>query len=111
MSFSAKEMILQRKSVRTFDGKTLSEEDRKNLEGYIQSPANPFGVPVGFRLLDAKEHQLSSPVIVGEHTYLAAKVKKVRNYELAFGYKSMPVRPLARNRDGHSCSVIEPRRL
>ena len=30
--------------------------------------------------------ELSSPVIVGEHTYLAAKVKRERNYEIAFGY-------------------------
>ena len=86
MTFSAKEMIKQRKSVRTFDGKTLSDEDRKNLESYVHSLTNPFGVKVYFRLLDAKEHQLSSPVIVGEHTYLAAKVKKEGNFEIAFGY-------------------------
>ena len=52
MTFSAKEMIKQRKSVRTFDGKTLSDEDRRNLENYIHSLANPFNVPVDFRLLD-----------------------------------------------------------
>lgn len=86
MSFSAKEMIKQRKSVRTFDGKALSEEDRKKLESYVDSLTNPFGVEVDFRLLEAKENQLSSPVIVGEHTYLAAKVKKERNFEIAFGY-------------------------
>ena len=86
MTFSAKEMIEQRKSVRTFDGKTLSNKDREKLESYIHSITNPFGVPVEFRLLEAEEHQLSSPVIVGEHTYLAAKVKRERNYEIAFGY-------------------------
>lgn len=86
MTFSAKKMIKQRKSVRTFDGKTLSDEDKKNLESYVHSLTNPFGVKVDFRLLDAKEHQLSSPVIVGEHTYLAAKVKKEGNFEIAFGY-------------------------
>ena len=86
MTFSAKEMIKQRKSVRTFDGKALSDEDRNNLENYINSLSNPFDVPIYFRLLDAKEHQLSSPVIVGEHTYLAAKVKREGNFEIAFGY-------------------------
>lgn len=86
MSFSAKEMIKQRRSVRTFDGKTLSNENRKNLEEYVRSLTNPFDVPVEFRLLDAKEYQLSSPVIVGEHTYLAAKVKKEANHEIAYGY-------------------------
>lgn len=86
MTFSAKEMIKQRKSVRTFDEKTLSDEDRKNLENYIHSLTNPFDIPIDFRLLDAKEHQLTSPVIVGEHTYLAAKVKKEGTFEIAFGY-------------------------
>ncbi|MBR1478256.1 MAG: nitroreductase [Lachnospiraceae bacterium] len=86
MTFSAKKMIKQRKSVRTFDGKTLSDEDRKNLENYIHVLTNPFEVPVEFCLLDAKEHQLSSPVIVGEHTYLAAKVKREEHFEIAFGY-------------------------
>lgn len=86
MTFSVKEMIKQRKSVRTFDGKQLSSEDRNNLEKYIASLTNPFDVSVEFKLLDAKEHQLSSPVIVGEHTYLAAKVRKESHFELAFGY-------------------------
>ncbi len=39
-----------------------------------------------FRLLDAKEHKLSSPVIVGGDTYLAAKVKRADHFEIAFGY-------------------------
>ena len=86
MAFSAKEMIKQRKSVRTFDGKMLSEEDRRQLEDCIHSLTNPFEVPVDFRLLEAKEHDLSSPVIVGEHTYLTAKVKKAEHFEIGYGY-------------------------
>lgn len=86
MTFSAKDMIRKRKSVRTFDGKTLKNEDRLALEQYIQSQTNPFGVPVEFRLLDAKEYGLSSPVIVGTDLYLAAKVKRCKNYEIGFGY-------------------------
>ncbi|MBR1660621.1 MAG: nitroreductase family protein, partial [Oscillospiraceae bacterium] len=46
----------------------------------------PFSVPVSFRLLDAKEHGLSSSVIVGADTYLAAKVEKLPNFEIAYGY-------------------------
>ena len=34
----------------------------------------------------AKEHNLSSPVIVGENAYLAAKVKREGRYEIAYGY-------------------------
>ena len=86
MTFSAKDMIRQRKSVRTFDGRSLSDADRKQLEDYINTLTNPFDVPVEFSLLDAKEHNLSSPVIVGENTYLTAKVKREGHYEIAYGY-------------------------
>ena len=86
MGYSAQDMIQKRKSVRTFDGRALSEEHIRALEEHIRSAENPFGVPVEFRLLDAQEYGLSSPVIVGEGMYLAAKVKRVPYYEMAFGY-------------------------
>lgn len=86
MNDSIKEIIRKRKSVRTFDGKKLSEHDIQNLETYIDSLQNPFRVPITFRVLDAAEYGLSSAVIVGEHTYLAAKVKKIPDHEMAFGY-------------------------
>ncbi len=80
------DLIQRRKSIRTFDGKPLSAEDRSALEDYTASLSNPFSVPITFRLLDVKEHGLSSPVIVGADTYLAAKVEKVPNFEIAYGY-------------------------
>jgi hypothetical protein len=80
------DLIRQRKSVRTFDGKSLSAEDRSALEAYTSAHTNPFSVPITFRLLDVEEYGLSSPVIVGADTYLAAKVEKVPNYEIAYGY-------------------------
>ena len=80
------DLIRQRKSIRTFDGQPLSVEDRSALESYTASPTNPFPVPITFRLLDAKEYGLSSPVIVGADTYLAAKVEKIPNFEIAYGY-------------------------
>ena len=86
MTFPAKAMIRKRKSVRTFTGAPLKGEDRAALDQYIRSQTNPFDVPVDFRLLDAKEHGLSSPVIVGAELYLAAKVKRCKHYEIAFGY-------------------------
>ena len=86
MKFSAKNMIRQRRSVRTFDGKPLSAEDRNKLEEYLGALTNPFDVPVEFRLLDAKAHKLTSPVIVGENLYLAAKVRREGHFEIAFGY-------------------------
>ena len=86
MRDSKKEWMKRRKSVRTFDGRTLTLEDRQFLEEMIASLRNPFDVPVTLRLLKAKEHGLSSPVIVGAEEYLAAKVERVPNYEIAFGY-------------------------
>ena len=80
------DLIRQRKSVRTYDGRPLSAEDQSALEEYTGSLANPFAVPITFRLLDAKAHGLSSPVIVGADTYLAAKVEKVPHFEIAYGY-------------------------
>ena len=86
MSFSAKEMIRKRKSVRSYDGRGLGPEDKAALEQYIQTVTNPFDVPVEFRLLPAKEHKLSSPVIVGEKYYIAAKLSKCKNFEIGYGY-------------------------
>ena len=37
MSFNAKEIIEQRKSVRSFDGRPLSDKDKSALEQYIIS--------------------------------------------------------------------------
>ena len=61
------ELIRTRKSVRTFDGNAVSEEDRKKLSEYIRTIDNPYGIPVKFVMLGAKKHGLSSPVIQGEH--------------------------------------------
>lgn len=81
-----RDLIRSRGSVRTFDGKPLSQDDLEKLEAFLKAPSNPFGVPVDFRILGAKEYGLSSPVIIGADTYLAAKVARVEHYELAFGY-------------------------
>ena len=80
------DIINQRRSVRTFDGRPLTDSDRANLETFLQSVDNPFGIPVTFRLLDAKQYRLTSPVILGAEQYVAAKVARVPNFELALGY-------------------------
>ena len=86
MAFPAKEMIRARKSVRSFDGRSITPSDRASLEAFIERVTNPFGVPVTFRLLEAKAHELSSPVIVGADLYLAAKAPRQRHFEIACGY-------------------------
>ncbi len=80
------ELILTRKSVRTFDGKPLTDEDKEKLSAYISTIKNPYDIPVEFVLLDAEEYGLSSPVIRGEHLYVAAKVQNTKHCEEAYGY-------------------------
>ena len=80
------ELIKSRKSVRTFDGRPLSPEDRERLAQYAETITNPFGIPVRFVLLDAGEHGLSSPVLSGESLYVAGAVAKVPCAEAAFGF-------------------------
>lgn len=80
------ELIMTRKSVRTFDGRPLTDADKAKLCAFIETIRNPYNIPVEFVLLDAKEHGLFSPVIQGEHLYIAGKVLKVEHCEEAFGY-------------------------
>ena len=78
--------ILFRKSVRTFDGNPLPAHLIQQLKDYAQKITNPYGNPVEFVFLDARQHDLSSPVIRGEHLYVAGKIKKQKHCEEAFGY-------------------------
>lgn len=80
------EIIRSRKSVRTYDGRPLSEQHRNEISDYVKNISNPFDIPVEFVLLDAKEHGLSSPVLSGENLYVAGKVGKKPYAEVAFGY-------------------------
>lgn len=81
-----KQAMMERKSVRTYDGKGLSEEHRKDLEAYMKELPNPFDIPVRFTLLDGKKLGLSSPVLSGEEWYVAGMVEKKPYADVAFGY-------------------------
>lgn len=80
------ELIRSRKSVRTFDGREINEEDLKKLSSYMEKIDNPYGIPVEFKLLNAKEHKLTSPVISGTNLYVGIKVKSMAHMEEAVGY-------------------------
>ncbi|MBE5863404.1 MAG: nitroreductase [Lachnospiraceae bacterium] len=80
------EIIKTRKSVRTFDGRRISQEHRKELEEYSKLIRNPFGIPVRFVFLDAKEYGLSSPVLAGEELYVAGITEKRPYADVAYGY-------------------------
>lgn len=78
--------IEARKSVRTFTDQPVAPETIAELECFIASDANPFGVPITFRILDREKYGLSSPVILGAETCIDAKCKRQEHAELAFGY-------------------------
>ena len=80
------ELIRHRRSVRTFDGNPLRREDAQELLRFSQSISTPYGIPITWKLLSAKEDGLSSPVIVGTDTYIAGKLKRQPHAEEAFGY-------------------------
>ena len=80
------ELIRTRRSVRQFDDRPFSPEDRNKLLDFAKTISNPYNIPVEFILLDAKEHGLSSPVIKGESFYIAGKIPNVPHSEEAFGY-------------------------
>lgn len=81
------DIIKARRSVRKFDGRPLSLEDKEKLFSCIKKAiSNPYEIPVEFLLLDAREHGLSSPVIEGESFYVIAKSKKIIHSEEAFGF-------------------------
>lgn len=67
-------------------GESLPEEVRKQLMDFAQSVENPYDLPIEYRILNAKEHGLNSPVIVGAEYYIAGKIKKAPHAEEAFGY-------------------------
>lgn len=80
------ELVRSRRSVRTFDGREINAEDLKKLSTYMEKIDNPYGIPVEFKLLDAKEHKLTSPVVSGTNLYVGVKAKRVPHIEEAVGY-------------------------
>lgn len=80
------QLIRERRSVRTFDGGVVSLEDREKLRTFADGIENPYGIPVEFRFLSAKEQGLTCPVVTGTDLYVGAKVRKAPHMEEAFGY-------------------------
>lgn len=80
------ELIKERRSVRTFSGKPLSKDDALKIKEFAEKAENPYGLHIDWILLDAKSNGLKTPVIVGEDTYIAGKMKRAPHAEEAFGY-------------------------
>ncbi len=80
------ETIAARRSVRSFDGQELTPRDQTRLLDLFAEVQNPYGLPVRFALLDARDKGLSSPVITGTELWLAGKLARAPHAEEAFGY-------------------------
>jgi len=83
---NAMELIRSRRSVRSFDGRALSAEDAEDILHCANTAETPYEIAVTWRILDAKTHGLSSPVITGTDTYIAGKMRRVPHAEEAFGF-------------------------
>lgn len=79
-------LVRDRRSVRAYDGRALNKEDFEKLAAFIETLDNPYGIPIEFKFLNAKEQGLSSPVISGTDTYIGGKLQRVPHFEEAFGY-------------------------
>ncbi len=80
------DLIRARRSVRTFSGEALKEEDFERIAAFAKEADNPYGLEIEWLFFGAKDAGLSSPVIVGEDKYIAGKTARVPHAEEAFGY-------------------------
>lgn len=80
------EHIRARRSVRTYDARTIDESTKKHLLSFAKNIQNPFDIPVRFKFLDAKRDGLTCPVVNGTELYIGGKIKDVPNAGVAFGY-------------------------
>jgi len=82
------ELVRRRRSVRTYEARPVSPEDRAALEEFLADSTNPLGIPVEFRLLEGRGAGLTCPVITGgeELLWLGAAVPRVPGAEEACGY-------------------------
>lgn len=77
---------MDRKSVRSYDGKGLTAEERGKIEEFSKNIKTPFGIEAEYRILDGAEYGLTSPVLTGVDTYIAGKTEIRPLADLSFGY-------------------------
>ena len=79
MDFPVEQTIKQRYSVRTYQERPISEEDKEKLMAYANSLSNPFETHVSFHLLETKNTQNSQKlgtygVIKGTKVFIGVTV-------------------------------------
>ena len=80
------ELIRNRRSVRTFDGRKVSPDDLDKLSSFMNQIENPYDIPVEFKLLDGRKQELKCPVVSGTNLYIGVKAKRMPHMEEAVGY-------------------------
>lgn len=85
------QIIKDRTSVRTYQKKALPQEIKNNITQYISTLSNPFGICIGFKLLELKAADNymklgTYGVISGAADYIGATVKPSEFALLALGY-------------------------
>ena len=75
-------LVRERRSVRTFDGRELTAQDKEKLCDYMETIDNPYKLPIEFKLLP----KMGCPVVVGADLYIGAKMKDAPHLNEAFGY-------------------------
>lgn len=80
------EVVMGRKSVRTYDGKKLTAEDQQSIKDCAAGITNPWDIKVDWVFMDAEEFGLSSPVLSGDKMYVAGLVDNVPYADVAYGY-------------------------
>lgn len=92
LSIPVAETIQKRHSVRTYEDRTLSPQDRAALLDYINQLDNPFGVPVKKYITDKKlsadgEKLGTYGVIKGASTFLGVSIPDTEMAPVAAGYE------------------------
>lgn len=92
LSIPVKETIEKRHSIRTFENKAVSSEDKAKILGYMNTLSNPFGATVNFHIAEKgnsdKEEKLGTyGVIKGASTFLGVSIPKNELGLLAAGYE------------------------
>lgn len=70
------ELVRNRRSVRTFDGREINAEDLEKLTSFMSKTDNPYEIPIEFKILNAKEQKLPCPVVSGTNLYVGAKASR-----------------------------------
>lgn len=92
INIPVKETIEKRNSVRSYEEKKLSAQDREKLISYINNSTNPFGVKVNIHMIDkdidSKGEKLGTyGVIKGASTFLGVSVEDTDFALEAVGYE------------------------